>query len=123
MHDYLTLNVDKYEIKTFTKIRISNSNLAIEKGRHHGLAVNERICHLCKMDTEDEFHFLISCQKLSNIRSKLFNDIAEIIPDFHIMSDKEKFKFIFSTEDVDILKIIVVGVNEMYCERDTFSKI
>ena len=31
------------------------------------------------------------------------------------------FKLIFCTEEVDVLKVIVEGVNEMYCKRDLFA--
>jgi hypothetical protein len=42
-----------------SKLRISNHNLEIERGRHRGLQARERICKLCLKEVEDEIHFLL----------------------------------------------------------------
>ena len=57
---FLTLSLEKSIIKNFIKIRISNSNVEIEKGRYQKLDVKDRICRpkLCKLDVEDEFQKL-----------------------------------------------------------------
>jgi hypothetical protein len=44
----LYLDVDRSAISCFVKIRISNSILNIEKGRHLKIPVEQRICPLCK---------------------------------------------------------------------------
>jgi len=46
------------------KIRVSNCNLNIEKGRYLKWPIEQRICQLCHADVEDEFHFLMNCDKL-----------------------------------------------------------
>ena len=56
----------KKSISTFVKIRISNSNLNIEKGRYLNTPAEDRICKLCNSEVEDEFHFTIICSKLQN---------------------------------------------------------
>ena len=47
-----------------SKLRISNHNLEIERGRHRGLQAKERICklHVCLKEVEDEIHFLLKCK-------------------------------------------------------------
>ena len=45
---FLYLDVDRSAISCFVKIRISNSILNIEKGRHLKIPVEKRICPLCK---------------------------------------------------------------------------
>jgi hypothetical protein len=45
-----------------SKLRISNHNLEIERGRHRGLQAKERICKLCLKEVEDEIHFLLKCE-------------------------------------------------------------
>ena len=48
---------------TLTRLRISDHNLMIEKGRHTKpyTTPEKRICPTCKNDVEDEFHFIIKC--------------------------------------------------------------
>ena len=53
-------------ISTFVKIRISNSNLNIEKGRYLNTPAEDRIFKLCNSGVEDEFHFTIICSKLQS---------------------------------------------------------
>ena len=54
---YLYADVDKQNLRNFIKIRISNSNLNIERGRYINLPVDQRICQLCNVGIEDECHF------------------------------------------------------------------
>jgi hypothetical protein len=53
---YLYADVDKNSLSNFIKIRVSNCNLNIEKGRYLKLPVEQRICKLCHMDVEDELY-------------------------------------------------------------------
>ena len=69
MAGYL-LSIKNFSIRSFTRFRISNHNLMIEKGRHHSrappLAVNDWVCPLCDMgEVEDiEVYFLLVCSLL-----------------------------------------------------------
>ena len=51
--------IDNYFIRRQTvKFRISDHSLMIEKGRHHGMLREDRICKQCDIGcVEDEFHF------------------------------------------------------------------
>ena len=71
------------------RIRINNSNLFIEKGRHSKLAVEKRICPLCKSGVEDELHFSIKCIKLTVEREVLFKNISDIVPSFSGLSERK----------------------------------
>jgi hypothetical protein len=44
MEKFLHSDVDKFALSIFVKIRISNSNLNIERGRYIKLPVEKRIC-------------------------------------------------------------------------------
>ena len=77
-----------------------------------------RICSLCKNGVEDEYHFIILCSSLNNIRNKIFANILSIFPSFHVLTDEKKFLHVFQCEEYDIVKIIVRGVNEMYNRRN-----
>ena len=65
MENYLCADVNKTSISAFVNIRISKSNLNIEKGRYLNTPVEDRICKLCNSGVEDEFHFTIIVQNFS----------------------------------------------------------
>ena len=54
MEKFLHSDVDKFALSIFVKIKISNSNLNIERGRYIKLPVEKRICPLCNIEPEDE---------------------------------------------------------------------
>ena len=114
MKNYLCADVNKKSISTFVKIRISKSNLNIEKGRYLNTPAEDRICKLCNSGVEDEFRFTIICSKLQSCREEFFKDICDVVPSFINMSDVDKFKFIFSSNDLDICKMCILGVNKLY---------
>jgi hypothetical protein len=51
-------DVNKKSISTFVKIRISNSNINIEKGRYLNTPAEDRICKLCNSGVDCVFSFL-----------------------------------------------------------------
>jgi len=114
VNTYLKLDIDKNIIIFFTKIKISNSKLAIEQGRFHKTPVENRICPLCKIDVEDEYHFTMICPKLDNYRVTLINELSDIVPSFKHLNNEAKLKFLFTCEEYDIVKIIVMKISEMY---------
>jgi hypothetical protein len=67
--NYLSvIKCNKFRI-ALTKFRCSNHMLEIETGRHKNIKRCERLCKLCKMNVvEDEYHFLLVCPVLRNIR-------------------------------------------------------
>ena len=69
------------------KIRTSNHKLPIEKGRYRNVAREERTCTLCNLDKiGDEFHFLLECPLLSDIRSKYISKYYFVRPNFYKFS-------------------------------------
>ena len=69
---------------------------------------------MCHIDVEDEFHFLMNCDKLIHERVILFRNISDIVPSFTTMSDVEKFMFLLTSHDLDICKVVILGVSNMY---------
>ena len=110
-------DIQKLDISNYIKVRISNSRLLIEQGRHQNIELNKRICPLCKDDVEDEFHFVMMCPKLSHIRDNFFAEIQAAVPSFGNLSQQDKFKFIMSSNDYDISKMCILAVSKMYNER------
>ena len=111
---FLYLDVDRSAVSCFVKIRISNSILNIEKGRHLKIPVEQRICPLCKQEIEDEYHFIMKCQKLDELRNTFFDEIISVVSPFSAMNNTEQFNFILSSQDLDISKILVISVFNMH---------
>jgi hypothetical protein len=99
---YLYADIDKKSFSNLIKIRISKCNLNIAKCRYLKLPVEQRNCQLCHTDVEDEFHFLMNCDKLIHERVTLFRNIFDIVPSFTTMSDVETFMFLLTSHDLDI---------------------
>lgn len=121
MEDFLKLDIDRADISNFVRIRISNSILMIEKGRHRKIDLENRICPLCKFEVEDELHFTIKCTKLNELRIKFFQNISDILPSFNNLSDIEKFHLIFRSNDYDVSKCCIKGISEMYKFRRSLT--
>jgi hypothetical protein len=65
-------HLENSQRKLLTKFCISAHDL--EKGRYIGLKAHDRKCKLCKIDIEDECHFLLQCPKLE-IERKAFLEL------------------------------------------------
>ena len=64
--------------KMLVKLRLSDHKLNIETGRYDKISRCDRICPVCRLDIEDEIHFLFDCAKHSSIKDDFFNKIANI---------------------------------------------
>ena len=65
--DYLIHAPAKFR-KYLIKFRTRNHRLPIEIGRWLRTPRENRKCHLCNTDTGDEFHYLLVCKELNNLR-------------------------------------------------------
>ena len=85
---------------SMTKFRLSNHKLMIEKGRHHGLEKEERICPFCT-SVEDEIHFLTECEVFTPLRRDLLTQAQNISksPLMRHLQGKDLFKFLLQRED------------------------
>ena len=91
---YLSNNNFEYR-KMIAKLRISDHNLLIEKGRHLKLPRNERLCQKCKV-VEDEKHFILHCSNNSNLRVKYFMFLYTQNNDFINYVENEKLHYILN---------------------------
>ena len=116
-----TFKFEEYlHIKKFTyrqilcKFRISAHSLRIETGRYEKtknssgnyskLEKENRICKFCNLRmVEDEFHFLLNCPLYSDIRHNFIDNIQRNCDNFHHLSEKNKFLWILTNEDNNIL--------------------
>ena len=78
--DYLHQVTNKRHRIALTKLRLSNHKLAIETG-HYSRPLKkpaERICPICKIEMEDEYHFLNLCPAYQEKRCSLLDDTRRV---------------------------------------------
>ena len=56
--------------KFLIKIRTRNHKLPVDIGRWRRIPIDQRKCHLCDSDIGDEFHYILACKKLKDLRKK-----------------------------------------------------
>ena len=122
LESYLLTDIDKIVISIFVKIRIRNSKLLIEEGRHYKIPLEQRLCKLCKAETEDEIHFILKCDRLASERPKMIENINQSSTVFNLLEENSKLKFILSNNDHDIITICIFGVSQMYQLRQELIK-
>ena len=93
MENYLSnIYVEKCRIAN-TKFRLSSHYLAIEKGRYTNAERDLRYCEHCNQNViENEYHFLLVCQKYGHLRVKFFKPYVFRCTSLH------KFKMLMYTE-------------------------
>jgi hypothetical protein len=106
----------------YTKFRISAHKLEIEKGRHIGLKVEDRICQLCNDDIEDEVHFLLQCPYLQKERWEIINNINDIIFFFESLDNRFKLVWLMSTEGSTIIKKTGRLLLDLHTKRNVLLK-
>jgi hypothetical protein len=60
------------------------------------------------------YNILIKCPKLDNYRVTLINELSDIVSSFKHLNNEAKLKKIFTCEEYDIVKIILMKISEMY---------
>ena len=79
LEKYLILVKNTKHRIALSRLRLSNHNLMIEKGRHvrPRMERNERKCFLCKDEIEDEKHFITKCPLYAQERTLLFQNCCQ----------------------------------------------
>ena len=105
---YLVQNLHPNIRIALSRFRLSNHALMIEKGRHVRPKVDrdKRFCNFCKIEIEDETHFLLRCPLYSPKRTVLQNACRINCCRFDSLTNDQKFIFIMSNENETILKTL-----------------
>ena len=85
-------------------LRCSSHILHIEKGRYTRprTPLHERLCYSCNC-VEDELHFVTACSLNRTERIVLYDKVARKFPEFDQLADVEKFVFLFTFKDAQML--------------------
>ena len=73
-----------------------------------------RLCKQCDHNAvEDEIHFLLLCPKFDNAREELFTNIkSHLCLNYHSLSMENKFIWLMSSEDANIIVPLAKFVSE-----------
>ena len=107
-----------------SRLRLSCHQLMIEKGRHlrPRLERFERKCPNCKNAVEDECHFITSCPLYSTGREVLYTEAKSNAPAFEeIPTDAQKFIFLLSNENTNLLITLAKFVNDSFKIRASIT--
>ena len=69
------------------KFRCGIAPSNIEIGRYYGISANERFCHFCSDEVEDEIHVLLYCSMYNCVRDQLFKHAVYINNTFMSLND------------------------------------
>ena len=104
--DFYLENVNQFRYRNaITKLRVSSHALEIERGRHCGLSVVERIFGYCHC-IEDEKHFLFPCSIVKEARLLLDTCICSKYWHYTNLNDEQKMLFLFTSRDSQLLSWI-----------------
>ena len=104
------LKLSPYFRKIICKFRTSNHKLPIETGRYSNTPRAERYCTMCNLDKMgDEFHFLLECPALADIRLRL-------LPNYCHRPNFFKFNNLMSTHSISLSKQLARYIQQS-CER------
>ena len=119
--DYLHQVTNTRHRIALTKLRLSNHKLAIETGRYSRPFKKpaERICPICKMEMEDECHFLNICPAYQE--KKMFILEKEYRIKISRMSPNKIFMFLINprnfSRNAKIQKLIAKHIFECFEKR------
>ena len=115
---YLTDIKNRKHRVTFTKYRLSDHCLMIEKGRHKWPLVprEERYCPFCTSTVESEIHFLTQCSAYKD-RTELFDFIEREVPNFVNLDNKSQFIFLMSQENKQLNLKLIPTIHKWLTDR------
>ena len=112
---YLNIIGNRDIRKSFAQLRVSAHDLSIEKGRYKNIKLENSTCKNCQsLEIEDEFHFLITCPQYIAEHEILFLYVAKYCISFKNLSDQNKFLWLMTTEDTNIIQKVAYYVHTCF---------
>ena len=118
---YLSLVTKKKFRNAITRLRSSSHTLEIERGRWTNpiTPVENRLCPYCNL-VEDEIHFLFQCELYTNDRVAFFNKVNQYTPGFLDLEQPDKFLFLFTNENSNILTWLGKFIYDSFINRTIY---
>ena len=121
---YLSVLTEKKFRLALARFRISSHELHIEHGRHTNTPRNQRLClHCNNQQIENEHHFLLICQKYTQLRKKYlprFYHTWPTVQKFRQLLEASNKKIIIISQSIYILHKSQDQIN--YNRRHTLYK-
>ena len=89
-------------------IRTRNHRLPVETGRWRRASRQLRKCHLCNRDLGDEFHYLLSCKRLTKLRKRYLPTYCHKNPNIL------KLQSLFSSQNINIQKKLCLFIKNIF---------
>ena len=102
-----------------TKLRVSSHSLAIERGRHLGTAIQERLSTVCNV-IEDEKHFLFECCINEELRFIFNSRVSQLYPQYRYLDSDQKLVFLFKIENEQLITWVGKFVYNSFCLREEY---
>ena len=108
---HVRCNLSKFKRSLITQLRLGMLGIEVEVGRYNCVLKEERVCKLCKLDVEDEIHFLFECRN-NNIHEK-FSKVMLKVPE--LSSNSDYFSMIMILSE----KTYIFGnyINDLWYDR------
>ena len=106
---YLLKCSNELHRRQLARFRLSAHNLNIERLRyvHPRIPPEKRICNQCtRNECENEFHFILKCDKYSMLRNTMFENISRTHHDFDKLDEQRKFTWLCSNTNEQIIGLL-----------------
>ena len=122
LEPYLSLVKHTKYRTALCKLRASSHTLEIERGRYTRpkTPVECRSCNVCHV-IEDELHFLVDCKMHESERNILFNRISISYSKFTSFNRIEKFKFLLTKSDPQLLTWVGKFIHNAFEKRNSLQ--
>ena len=109
------LNIRKFR-HLYCSFKIGSLDLHIQSGRYNNIPREQRLCKLCTLEVEDEYHFLLKCP--------MYNELRNIyIPAKYITNpNHHKFVLLMTCKNEKIILNVANYIYMAYRERNTFLR-
>ena len=88
-----------------SKMRMSDHDLEVQKGRYNNTPRNERVCMHCNTQVENEEHFMLHCKLYEEFIADRDASILSIYPHYNSLNDWEKVKFLLNGNSEDVIPL------------------
>ena len=115
--NYLQNIISLKNRSAFAKFRCGVAPLKLETGRYEKKEVHERTCFNCSSIVEDEIHVILKCPLYVDLRQIMIHEALHFNEHFNLLSDNEKFIFLFSNGNV--AAIVAKTCNNILLRRNS----
>jgi hypothetical protein len=100
---YLSYKMPTYIKKLIAKLRLQSNRLEIIRGRYSRPPVPrpDRTCTSCRLDVDDEMHFITHCPTLADERAYLYNKVNNSNANFANLSNVQKTVYLINPNSVE----------------------